>query len=153
MDRRGYVAATVGFAESDVVRERKRSYALRCIISIINYRREVHAKYNPVSAALFPSVHVSCVSRVIFFGVSTLGACMFNAFFYQAAGVSGDPRCESIPNRFIYVGLVSAVGKTGVIIGLSKFLQKTLHHHPVPATEKQSIVQPGEISRTHLGTY
>jgi hypothetical protein len=102
---------------------------------------EVFRKSNPILSTLFPDLHICCVTKVVVFAMSTLSALALNALFFQAQGVQKDERCDSIENRQIWVGLLTALFSSVIIAVISKLHNKEVLKHRMTLAEKMKIVQ------------
>jgi len=102
---------------------------------------EVYRKSNPILSTLFPDLHICCVTKVVVFAMSTLSALALNALFFQVQGVQKDERCDSIENRQLYIGLLTALFSSVIIGFVSKLHNKEVLKHRMSLAEKMKIVK------------
>merc|ERR1719313_353752 len=91
----------------------------------------IFQRQNPLTSTQLPSMHFTCVTRMLLVSTTVMGAWFFNALFYTGVGVKKGPDCKAIPWKGLWIGLLATLIKNAIILALALILQKKVHHAPV----------------------
>merc|ERR1719399_1042563 len=105
---------------------------------------EVARKVNPLTSSMFPDLHYGCVTKAVFLGICVLASLWLNAFFYQAEGVSADPRCADLGDYLVVdvaVGILSGILSALLVWPFRKLLDKPTEYVEKDQVKEQTVLK------------